>query len=65
MSDNEGLREDVRTWLQQIADERFDGNFGRAAAAVLTAAFEAEQEPANPWAGVESKVRNLPPKKRH
>ncbi len=58
MSDQDGyLDERVQQWIQNEADSYFEGNFGRAAAAILTAAWEAEQEPKDPWAGLDSRIR--------
>lgn len=45
----------VREWVQRIADQRYGGDWGEAASAILTAAFEQEQQPGNPWAYLEAR----------
>lgn len=37
-------------WVQELADQHYGGNFGRAAAAILEAAYAAELAPGDPWA---------------
>ncbi|GAA2696585.1 hypothetical protein [Actinoplanes palleronii] len=37
-------------WVQDLADRHYEGNFGRAAAAILEAAYAAELAPDDPWA---------------
>ncbi len=56
MDDDEGLPEPVRAWVQDIADRDFGGDFGRAAAVILEAAWQREQQPDNPWAEQESRL---------
>jgi hypothetical protein len=58
MSDDGALPEDVQQWIQAEADRHHGGNFGRAAAAILTAAYRAEQEPENAWAYIEQRARD-------
>jgi hypothetical protein len=51
------LPEHVHQWLQGLADEHFDGNWGHAAAAVLEAAYERSKQPADRWAELEALMR--------
>nr|WP_221374487.1 hypothetical protein [Actinoplanes polyasparticus] len=57
MSDDEGMPDEVTAWIQAEADRHFGGDFGRAAGAILTAAWRREQEPQNPWAEQEERLR--------
>lgn len=58
MSDEDGgLPEKVRAWVQDDADKHYGGDFGRAAAAILTAAWQREQEPADPWAEQDERLK--------
>lgn len=58
MSDEDNaLPEQVRAWVQAEADKHYGGDFGRAAAAILTAAWQREQEPADPWAEQDARLK--------
>lgn len=59
MSDGDGyLDEATRQWVQDVADKQYEGNFGRAAAAILEAAHAAENRPDDPWAYLEARQRS-------
>jgi hypothetical protein len=58
MGERDGyLDEATRLWIQEEADRYYSGNFGMAAAAILQAAYAAEQAPADPWAGLNVRAR--------
>ncbi len=58
MSDEHGyLPEAVHAWIAEEAREHYDGNFGRAAAAFLIAAWQREQHPEDPWAEQDERLR--------
>lgn len=58
MNDEDGyLDEATRQWVQDVADQQYGGNFGRAAAAILEAAHAAENRPDDPWAYLEARQR--------
>lgn len=57
MDDEGHLDEDTRRWIQDQADRYYGGNWGRAAAAILEAAYQAEQSPHDPWAGLDARLR--------
>jgi hypothetical protein len=44
------LDPDAAAWLRGIADRDYGGDFGRAAAAVIEAAYERAKHPGDPWA---------------
>lgn len=56
MSDSEALDQAVRAWVQAEADRHFGGDFAAANKAILRAAFMAEQEPGDPWAGLDARL---------
>ncbi len=56
MTDTPGLPDDVHAWIQAEADKHYAGDWGRAAAAILEAAYAAEQEPRDPWAGLDKRL---------
>lgn len=59
MSDEDGyLDEATRQWVQDVADKQYDGNFGRAAAAILEAAHAAEKRPDDLWAYLMERQRS-------
>ena len=57
VSDDGMLPEPVRAWVQREADRYYDGNFGRAVAAILESAWQAEQAPQDPWAGLDTRLK--------
>jgi hypothetical protein len=58
MGDDDGYVDDD-TWqfVQTEAEKHHDGNWGKAAAAILKAAREAEQNPHDSWAGLDARIR--------
>lgn len=58
MEQGADLRQDVHAWIQAEADKHHGGDWTQAAAAILTAAYEAEQAPGDPWAGLNSRIRS-------
>jgi hypothetical protein len=58
MEQGADLRQDVHAWIQAEADKHYGGDWTQAAAAILTAAYEAEQAPGDPWAGLTSRIRS-------
>jgi hypothetical protein len=58
MEDSTDLRPDVHAWIQAEADRHYGGDWVKAAATILTAAYEAEQAPGDPWAGLNFRIRS-------
>ncbi|GIF16537.1 hypothetical protein FHX34_103480 [Actinoplanes teichomyceticus] len=52
------LAEPARRWVQDVADREYGGNWGRAAAAIIEAACEAERRPDDPWAYLTARQRS-------
>ncbi|BEL07808.1 hypothetical protein Q0Z83_059990 [Actinoplanes sichuanensis] len=52
--------EQVKAWVQAIADRDHGGNRAAAIVAILTAAYESEQAPDNLWAYQEARMRHGP-----
>ena len=51
------LPEYVQDWIQQVADQHFDGRWGQAAAVILEAAYERNRQPDNKWAELDALSR--------
>ncbi len=63
MSDNPDLDQRVRAWVQAEADAHFGGDFAAANRAILRAAYLAEQEPGDPWAGLNARIAERRPRR--
>ena len=48
------LAPQAATWVQELADRHYGGNVGRAAAAIIEAAFERARHPGDPWAELDA-----------
>ncbi len=47
----------VQAWLEQLAEQHFDGDVGKTMAAVLEAAYERGKQPDNKWAELQTLMR--------
>ncbi len=54
------LAPEVWAWVQQVAARDHGGDWKAAVAAILTAAYESEREPGNPWRYLEERVSRGP-----
>lgn len=56
MSDSDALDQAVWHWVKTEADRHHGGDFAAANRAILRAAFLAEQQPGDPWSGLDARL---------